>query len=149
MDSLSNPKTLSVAVTRSPKQNNPSLKKPRKTKAIMTTKQFQKFKKLLTEQRFQIIDQIHHQEEEEKTLQSKDDKGFSDHGDDSAVELLEKLTDSEAKLVQKIDLALIRIEEQSYGICTACEKKIPLERLEAKPSVSLCRDCQTKHEENA
>ena len=106
----------------------------------MTTEQFQKFKKLLTDQRFQIVAQIHNQEEEEKTLQRKDD---------SAVELLERLTDSEARLVQKIDLALNRIEDKSYGICIACEKEIPLERLEAKPSVSLCRDCQTKHEKSA
>lgn len=122
---------------------------PEKTNPIMTTKQLQKFKKLLNDQRFQIVNQIHSQEEEEKILQRKGDDGFNDHGYDPAVELLEKLTNSEAQLVQKIDLALLRIDDKSYGICTACYEEIPLERLEAKPSVSLCRDCQSKHEENA
>lgn len=71
-----------------------------------------------------------------------------DHPELYRTEVLEKLTESEANLLGKIDLALARIENDTYGICVACNEAIPLERLQAKPSVSLCLNCQDKHEHN-
>lgn len=112
----------------------------------MTEEKLEKFKGLLTAERKSITDKIHDQEEEEKSLFRESDDDLVEQVSDPTLEVLEKLTESEAKLVDKIDLALSRIEDGSYGICTSCKGEIPLERLEAKPSVSLCRDCQTKHE---
>lgn len=112
----------------------------------MTDEKLQEFKTRLTEQRKLIADKIHRQQEEEKSLCRESDDGFDEPANDPALELLEKLTGSEAMLLEKIDLALTRIGNGSYGICTSCGGEIPLDRLEAKPSVSLCLDCQTMHE---
>lgn len=38
--------------------------------------------------------------------------------------------------------ALARIEDGTYGKCERCGKEIPVERLEARPTASLCVDCQ-------
>ena len=46
------------------------------------------------------------------------------------------------QVLQQIDVALARIEEGSYGICTNCGRPIPEERLEARPWATLCIDCQ-------
>jgi len=54
---------------------------------------------------------------------------------------------SEAKLLEKIEYALTRLDEGSYGICDDCGEPIHIERLKAKPSVSLCIKCQAKKEE--
>ena len=56
---------------------------------------------------------------------------------------------SESKLLEKIEYALERLEQGSYGICDECNEQIGIERLKAKPSVSLCIDCQTKKESGA
>lgn len=66
--------------------------------------------------------------------------------DETNDEVLEPLTDSEEKLLEKIDLALLKIDNGSYGTCVNCSREIPRARLEAKPSVSLCLDCQSEHE---
>jgi DnaK suppressor protein len=54
---------------------------------------------------------------------------------------------SESKLLEKIDYALERLDEGTYGVCDGCKKDINIERLKAKPSVSLCIDCQTAKEQ--
>ena len=53
-----------------------------------------------------------------------------------------QITEDERNLLLKIDFALQRLDDGSYGRCTSCSQAIPLERLQAKPSVSLCLPCQ-------
>jgi DnaK suppressor protein len=57
------------------------------------------------------------------------------------------LASSEMKIVQQIDLALRKIEDEAYGICETCEKPIPKRRLEAIPYVRNCLKCQEKLEQ--
>ena len=64
---------------------------------------------------------------------------------DAAVE--HQLGYSESKLLEKIEYALKRLDEGSYGICDDCKKPINIERLKAKPSVSLCITCQSAKEQ--
>ena len=54
--------------------------------------------------------------------------------------LLEQL---EAEL-DDLDRALRKIEEGTYGICEACGKEIPPERLEAMPGTRLCIEDQAR-----
>jgi len=56
------------------------------------------------------------------------------------------LSYSGSKLLEKIDHALERLACGVYGICESCNKEINVERLKAKPSVSLCIECQIKKE---
>ena len=51
------------------------------------------------------------------------------------------LEDNEEQLLARIDAALRRIEDGTYGICTNCGRPIPEERLEALPWAELCIDC--------
>ena len=57
-----------------------------------------------------------------------------------------QLSMDDANLLAKIDLALQRLENGTYQQCLNCDAAIPMERLLAKPSVSLCIGCQTKKE---
>ena len=57
-----------------------------------------------------------------------------------------RIRDRERKLLSKIDEAIARIEDGSYGICEDCGEEIGLKRLEARPVTTLCIDCKTLQE---
>ncbi len=50
------------------------------------------------------------------------------------------------KLMAKIDAALRRIEEGTYGYCEETGEPIGLKRLEARPIATLCLEAQIRHE---
>jgi len=54
--------------------------------------------------------------------------------------------DRERKLLQKIEAALRRIDDGSYGYCTETDEPINLRRLEARPIASLSLHAQERHE---
>ena len=71
--------------------------------------------------------------------------GSGDHIADSATEtylreLDEGLEENAEHLLDAIDAALVRIEDGSYGLCTACGRPISEARLEAVPYATLCID---------
>ncbi|MFW2365380.1 MAG: RNA polymerase-binding protein DksA [Desulforhopalus sp.] len=57
-----------------------------------------------------------------------------------------RIRDRERKLLSKIDEAIARIDDGSYGICEDCDEEIGLKRLEARPVTTLCIDCKTIQE---
>jgi DnaK suppressor protein len=54
--------------------------------------------------------------------------------------------DRERKLLSKIDDALRRIEDGSYGYCEETQEPIGLRRLEARPIATLSIEAQERHE---
>ena len=54
--------------------------------------------------------------------------------------------DRERKLLQKIEAALRRIDDGSYGYCVETDEPINLRRLEARPIASLSLHAQEQHE---
>ena len=61
-----------------------------------------------------------------------------------AIEL--RTRDRERKLISKIDAALLRIEDGSYGFCEESDEPIGLRRLEARPIATLSLEAQERHE---
>jgi RNA polymerase-binding protein DksA len=77
--------------------------------------------------------------------------GFDQHPGDVATELYDReleytLQDGEQALLVRIDRALARIDDGTYGTCERCGKDIPVERLEARPWAELDIDCQREVE---
>ncbi len=64
---------------------------------------------------------------------------------DKEIDILE----TEERILDRIERALRKIEEGSYGICEDCGKEIPPERLEAIPYALKCRECQEREEKEA
>ena len=54
--------------------------------------------------------------------------------------------DRERKLLQKIEAALRRIDDGTYGYCVETDEPINLRRLEARPIASLSLHAQERHE---
>ena len=63
---------------------------------------------------------------------------------DRALEL--RTRDRQRKLISKIDEALRRIEDGSYGYCEETGEEIGLKRLEARPVATLCLEAQERRE---
>jgi DnaK suppressor protein len=71
--------------------------------------------------------------------------GKDDHIADSASEtfmreLDEGLEENAEQLLEKVEGALQRLDDGTYGTCDVCGRKIPAERLQAVPYATLCLD---------
>ncbi|MEM7640733.1 MAG: RNA polymerase-binding protein DksA [Pseudomonadota bacterium] len=65
---------------------------------------------------------------------------------DKALEL--RTRDRQRKLISKIDAAIRRIEDGTYGYCDDTGEPIGLRRLEARPTATLSLEAQERHERN-
>ena len=76
---------------------------------------------------------------------------FPDPTDRAALESERNLTlrirDRERKLQLKIEEALARIEDGTFGICEVCEEDISDSRLSARPVTTLCINCKEDQED--
>ena len=66
--------------------------------------------------------------------------------DSAQDELCSQLAEVESRELEKIEEALERMREGTFGDCEGCEKNIPLPRLQALPYASTCIDCQREVE---
>jgi len=127
--------------TRLPKDYSPSEKEP-----FMNAKQKEFFRRKLLTWRSDII------QETKETLNNlqKEVVNFSDLADrassetDRSLEL--RARDRQRKLISKIDEALSRIDDGSYGYCEETGESIGLKRLIARPIATLSIDSQECHE---
>lgn len=98
-------------------------------------KQLQSLRDEYTQRIAAIQEDTHHKKEPvekdfaEQATQSEND------------DVLAALDDEAQRMVMRIDGALSRIEQGTYGICKACAQPIPEKRLQAIPYVELCIDC--------
>ena len=60
--------------------------------------------------------------------------------------LLLRIRDRERKLIGKIDEALARIENGTYGKCEECGRDIGFARLRVRPVTTLCIECKAEQE---
>ena len=127
--------------TRLPKDYSPSEKEP-----FMNAKQKEFFRRKLLTWRSDII------QETKETLNNlqKEVVNFSDLADrassetDRSLEL--RARDRQRKLISKIDEALSRIDDGSYGYCEETGESIGLKSLIARPIATLSIDSQERHE---
>ena len=63
---------------------------------------------------------------------------------DRAIEL--RARDRQRKLIAKIDAALVRIDDGTYGYCEETGEPIAIKRLEARPIATLSIEAQERHE---
>lgn len=112
----------------------------------MDQKQLGKFKKLLLEERQRVMNNARRDLDDIKV----DTDDLPDETDLAASEVSQalafKLRDRERLLLAKIDQALARIEEGTFGVCEECEEPIEIRRLEARPVSTLCISCKERQE---
>jgi len=120
--------------------------KPKKGEAYMNPKQLDHFRQIMNDLKGDLgkdIDRTVHTMQDEATV-------FADPNDratqesDMGLELRNR--DRERKLIKKINEMLAKIDAGEYGYCDNCGVEIGLNRLEARPTATLCIDCKTLDE---
>lgn len=113
----------------------------------MNTTQLAHYRKQLEDQLAALQkDSESHQHQIEGNHVGGDFVGADRAAELETIEVDSLVVDSEVHLLEKIQHALERVDNGTYGICESCDKEIPEARLSAKPSVSLCVACQEAHE---
>ena len=119
---------------------------PSEKEEYMCQKQLAYFKNKLLTWKAELIDEAQetmtHLKEEKLNEPDLIDKASAEI--ETASEL--RTRDRYRKLINKIDHALKRIEDKTYGYCEETGEQIGLKRLEARPVATLCIDAQERHE---
>ena len=97
----------------------------------------------------QMQDQLHHNSEETK-LHLRETMAVPDEADRATQEeeqvLEQRIRDRELKLLHKVEAALRRIEDGSFGYCEVSGEPIGVGRLLARPTATLTIEEQERHE---
>ena len=108
---------------------------------------YEYFKTLLQNKRKTLL------QEAAQTIEEIDETSevVADSTDQASLEsdraFLLRIRDRERKLISKIDEALNRIQNGTFGTCMECGEPISQKRLEARPETTLCIECKESAEE--
>jgi len=119
---------------------------PKRGEEYMNKDQLEHFRQLLLAWKRELMEEV-----DRTMLHMKDDAAnFPDPNDRATQEsefgLELRTRDRERKLLKKIDSALSRIDDGSYGYCEETGDEIGLRRLEARPVATLCVEAQERRE---
>ncbi len=113
----------------------------------LNKRDLKKFKTLLETKRKSVLENAQRTLVEDMTLDPND---LPDEMDLASSEYLQsfnfRLRGREKAHLKKLELALRKIEDGSFGICEECEEPISKKRLEARPETTLCIRCKEDQE---
>ena len=121
----------------------------------MDKKDLKAFKELLMKKKAELAKGIEHIANDAlKTSQREaagDLSAYSLHMADMATDNYDRefslgLATNDQKLIHRIEAALEKVQEKTFGLCDLCAKKISKVRLKVVPYAELCVPCQEKQE---
>ena len=109
----------------------------------MNKRQRERYRKQLLAKRESLLQLV---KEARSSETEADDKEAPDLGDRALSTVIRdlsyQLTAGQREILRRVDDALDRIENGTYGICVLCEKKVQLGRLDAVPWARHCIECE-------
>lgn len=115
----------------------------------MKKKELEQFRKILLEEKKKILS---HLQTLSDSAEQEEIVPAGDSADIASLEInhanLQKIGKRETYLLKKIDLALEKVDNGTYGECEDCGEQIAVARLQARPVAQLCIDCKTVQENN-
>jgi DnaK suppressor protein len=112
----------------------------------MSPGQLKHFEKILDSWKRELMVEVdrtvHHMQDEAANFPDPNDRATQES--EFGLEL--RTRDRERKLLRKINSAILRIEEGSYGYCEETGEEIGLKRLEARPVATMCVEAQERRE---
>jgi len=117
--------------------------KPGRGESYMSDEQIEHFRGILLNWRGELVDEVtrtvSHMKDEAANFPDPADRATQE--EEFSLEL--RTRDRERKLIKKIDSTLDRLQNDDYGYCDACGIEIGIQRLEARPTATMCIDCKT------
>lgn len=118
----------------------------KKGEQYMSKHMLEHFRAILNGWKQELLDEVsrtvHTMQDE--TANHPDPNDRASQETDMALELRSR--DRERKLIKKIEEAIGSIDSGDYGFCEQCGVEIGVQRLEARPTATLCVDCKTLDE---
>ncbi|HXN41000.1 MAG TPA: TraR/DksA C4-type zinc finger protein [Myxococcaceae bacterium] len=113
----------------------------------MNQKDLKRYRKMLEDSKLSLLQSAKKTLMEESNFDTDDlpdeiDLASSEY----AQSMIFRLRDREKFLLKKIERALIRIEDGTFGICERCDETISPKRLDARPVTTLCIRCKEEQE---
>ena len=113
----------------------------------LNKKELKKFQEMLEEKRKVVVERARQMLSEGMVLDANDLPDEMDLASSEYIQSFEfRLRGREKSLLSKLDLALKKIDDGTFGICEICEEPIGKKRLEARPETSLCIKCKEDQE---
>lgn len=113
----------------------------------LNKKELKKFQELLEDKRKTVLERARQMLSEGMVLDANDLPDEMDLASSEYIQSFEfRLRGREKSLLSKLDLALKKIEDGSFGVCEICDEPIGKKRLEARPETSLCIKCKEDQE---
>ena len=118
----------------------------KKGEQYMSKKQLEHFKAVLLAWKKELVQEVSRTVHamQDDTANHPDPNDRASQETDMSLELRNR--ERERKLIKKIDEAIGRIDSEDYGYCESCGVEIGVQRLEARPTATLCIDCKTLDE---
>jgi DnaK suppressor protein len=121
--------------------------KPARGEEYMSDEQLNHFRDILNAWKSELIVEVdrtvHHMQDEAANFPDPNDRATQES--EFGLEL--RTRDRERKLLRKIESALRRIDDNSYGFCDKTGEEIGLKRLEARPVATLSLEAQERREQ--
>src|SRR6187401_1641170 len=122
-----------------------------KTKALTKTSRYNELRKMLENRRRELVTEVQGRIRDVRAEGNKE-RDVLDQGESSEVDIQEDiefaLIQMKSETLTKVDAALRRLEEGSYGDCFECGDEIAEARLRALPFAVRCKDCEEARENN-
>jgi len=117
----------------------------------LTPQQMQELRKRILDRRRQLAAELRGDAERSRGEQYGELAGAThDTGDESVADLLADLGQAELNRdlaeLRDLEVARMRLDGGTYGICADCGAEIGYERLRANPGATRCVACQSRHE---
>ena len=120
--------------------------KPKRGESYMNELQLAHFRNILLAWKQELMEEVdrtmHHMKDDAANFPDPNDRATQES--EFGLEL--RTRDRDRKLLRKIDSALSRIDDGSYGYCEETGEEIGLRRLEARPVATLCLEAQERRE---
>ena len=120
--------------------------KPKRGEEYMSDAQLEHFREILLAWKRELMEEVdrtvHHMQDEAANFPDPNDRATQES--EFGLEL--RTRDRERKLLRKIDQALGRIDDGTYGYCDATGEEIGLKRLEARPVATMSLEAQERRE---
>ena len=120
-----------------------------KTKAPSKTSRYNELRKMLENRRRELVTEVQGRIRDVRAEGNKE-RDVLDQGESSEVDIQEDiefaLIQMKSETLTKVDAALRRLEEGSYGDCFECGEEIAEARLRALPFAVRCKDCEEARE---
>lgn len=109
--------------------------------------QIEDFRLLLQEKRNRLLHEARRTLDHEMVIDSDERMDEVDQASSEYMQAFSfRLRGRERFLMDKIEHALLKIDQATFGICEECDEPISLKRLQARPEAQLCIQCKEAQE---